>query len=166
MPFWQLHYHFVWTTKHRQPLLTEQVEPVVYDYLREKSAELDVKIFALNGVADHVHLVAAVPPKLAVAKFVGQIKGYSSTLFNQRSDAPFRFQWQTEYAAFSFDRKRLPNYISYVRRQKEHHQTDTTIPILERTEPILAVKEDELIYATESADWRENLIALGKFYNL
>ena len=39
-----------------------------------------------------------------------------------------------EYGVFSFDGKRLPNYIAYVERQKEHHTQHTTIPILERTE--------------------------------
>jgi hypothetical protein len=28
------------------------------------------------------------------------------------------FFWQREYGAFSFDGKRLPNYIAYVRQQK------------------------------------------------
>ena len=100
--------------------------------MREKSDELGVRIFALNGDEDHSHLVAAVPPKLSIAKYVGQVKGYSSAMFNQRRDKPFRFEWQTEYAAFSFDRKRLPNYIGYVERQKEHHRRDNLIPILEQ----------------------------------
>lgn len=164
MPYWQLYYHLVWATKRRQPLLTPAVEPIVYRYLREKSAEFDATIFALNGVADHVHLVVSLPPKHAVATYVGQIKGYASHMVNQRPDAPFRFRWQTEYAAFSFDRKRLPNFCAYVNRQKEHHRDDGVIPILERTDPLpTTVRDEPPVYAveTESAIWRQELLDLG-----
>ena len=37
MPYWQLFYHIVWTTKKRLPLLTPDVEPVVYEFLRVKA---------------------------------------------------------------------------------------------------------------------------------
>lgn len=168
MPFWQLHYHLVWTTKGRQEFLTPDVESVIYGYLREKSAELGAQIFALNGTEDHSHVVATVPPKISIANYVGQIKGYSSAMFNKRLDARFRFEWQTEYAAFSFDRKRLPSYIGYVERQKEHHRKDNLIPILERTEPLSRrlVREEQIGYMVESADWRQELIALGQQYGL
>lgn len=168
MPFYQLHYHLVWSTKKRQTTLTAEVESIIYGYLGEKSAELGTQIFALNGIEDHIHLVVSIPPKLAVATYVGQMKGYSSAMFNKYADASFRFEWQTEYAAFSFDRKRLPNYIGYVERQKEHHQRDNLIPILERTEPLPTrrLREDQIEYVSESADWRQELIALGQRYGL
>ena len=111
MPYWQLFYHIVWSTKDRLPLLTPEVESVIYGFLRSKAVGLGATLFALNGVADHVHMVAAVPPKIAVAKFIGQVKAVASTRFNKSGQSNTPFFWQEEYGVFSFDGKRLPNYM-------------------------------------------------------
>ena len=83
MPYWQLFYHLVWATKKRESILTPDVEPVIYVFLRTKAIGLGGVVFALNGWLAHVHMVVAVPPKIAIAKFVGQIKGVASTKFNK-----------------------------------------------------------------------------------
>jgi putative transposase len=159
MPYCQLFYHLIWSTKNRLPLLTAQVEPVIHDFLRAKAIGLGATVFALNGTQDHVHVVVSIPPKIAVARFVGQVKAVASTRFNKSvPDGPLFF-WQDEYGAFSFDAKRLPNYVAYVNNQKEHHSQNTFIPILERTAddfPKL-IGEPAGVYAIESATWRREL---------
>jgi putative transposase len=159
MPYCQLFYHLIWSTKNRLPLLSAQVEPVVHDFLRAKAIGLGATVFALNGTEDHVHLVASIPPKIAVARFVGQIKAVASTRFNKSAPDGLPFFWQEEYGAFSFDAKRLPNYVAYVNNQKEHHAQNTLISVLERTTddfPRL-VAEAAGVYAIESAIWRREL---------
>jgi putative transposase len=162
VPYWQLFYHIVWTTKNRMPLLTPDVEPHIYGFLRGKAIGLGATVFALNGVTDHVHIVVSIPPKIAVAKFVGQIKAVASTRFNKSGLGVTPFFWQEEYGAFSFDGKRLPNYIAYVERQKEHHAQDTTIPILERVSggAVKLVRESTTAYYLEEDDWRRELEAI------
>jgi putative transposase len=132
MPFWQLYYHIVWATKNREPILTPQVEPVVHDLLRGKAIGLEAVVFALNGAEDHVHMIAAIPPKIAVARFIGQVKAVAATRFNKSGLPGGPLFWQEEYGVFSFDGKRLANHIAYVQQQKEHHAAGTEIPILER----------------------------------
>lgn len=156
MPYYQLFYHLVWATKNREPLLTPQVEPIIHNYVRTKAIGLGAIVFALNGIEDHVHVVASIPPRIAVATFVGQIKGVASTKFNKSYRDQPPFFWQEEYGAFSFDGKRLPNYIAYVERQKEHHANQRTIPILERFtgEGVKLIREDEVGYAFEGEAWR------------
>ena len=162
MPYCQLFYHLVWSTKNRHHLLTPDVEPVIHNFLRSKAIGLGATVFALNGTEDHVHLVVSIPPKIAVSRFIGQIKAVASTKFNKsRSDLP-PFCWQEEYGAFSFDAKRLPNYIAYVERQKEHHACGTIIPVLERTAngfPKL-VRDHATTYLVEDVDWRSELEAM------
>ncbi len=156
MPYWQLFYHIVWSTKERLPLLTPDVERIIHGSLRAKAIGLGATVFALNGVLDHVHIVVAIPPKIAVAKFIGQIKAVASTKFNKLGIREVSFFWQEEYGVFSSDGKRLPNYIAYVERQKEHHAQGTVIPILERTDE-MAVRfahEAGVPYAVEEETWR------------
>jgi putative transposase len=162
MPYWQLFYHIVWSTKDRLPLLTPDIEPIIFNLLRIKAIDLDATVFALNGVLDHVHMVVAIPPKIAVAKFIGQIKAVASAKFNKSGISAVAFFWQEEYGVFSFDSKRLPNYIAYVEHQKEHHAQDTLIPILERTGD-MAVRfahEAAMPYLVEDKTWRHELEAL------
>jgi putative transposase len=131
VPYCQLFYHLVWATKDRAPRLTAEVEPIVYGLLRSKAVRLGARVFALNGIEDHVHLIASIPPSLAVATLVGQIKAASSTRFNKaHADHP-PFFWQQEYGAFTLDAKRLPYHLEYVLRQKEHHRQGTAIKVLE-----------------------------------
>jgi putative transposase len=132
MPYCRLFYHLVWATKNREPLLAVEVEAVVYDLLRAKAVGLGAALYALNGTVDHVHMMVAIPPALAVAEFVGQVKGVSSAKYNKSGRAAVLY-WQADYDAFSFDGKRLPHIISYVECQKEHHAQSNTIPTLERT---------------------------------
>lgn len=152
MPYCQLFYHLVWSTKNRQPLLTPKVEEAVHKFLRVKAIGLGTTVFALNGIEDHVHIVVSIPPSIAVAKFVGQIKAVASTKFNKAHPDSPPFFWQEEYGAFSFDAKRLPNYVAYVNRQKEHHAQGTIIPVLERTDPDFPrlMHEEVVTYAVET----------------
>ena len=133
MPYWQLFYHIVWATHYREPLISPELEPMVHGLLRSKAVALGATVYALNGMPDHVHMVAAIPPSLSVAEFIGKIKGVTSTRINQSGAREHRFSWQDEYAAFSFDAKRLPRVVAYVENQKVHHASSDLIPALERT---------------------------------
>ena len=163
MPFWQLHYHFVWATKGRVPIIEPDAEAQIYDLIRGKAAGLGANVFALNGMDDHVHLVVAVPPKLAVANFIGQVKGATSARYNQAARRETPLDWQDEYGVFSFDGKRLPNYIAYVENQKAHHADGQLIRILERTNELTMpfVQESQALY-THDDDWWHEMEILDK----
>jgi len=159
MPYWQLFYHLVWATKDRAPLITNDVEQQVHHLLRQKAIDLEAVVFALNGMPDHIHMVTAIPPKIAVAHFIGQIKAVAATKFNRSAGAEPHLVWQGEYGVFSFDVKRLPNYVNYVERQKEHHRTNTTIAILERFDGVgpRLLHEEAASYLSEEQAWRLEL---------
>lgn len=162
MPYWQLFYHFIWATKRREPLMTPAVAPEIYGFLRSKAIGLGATVFAVNGVADHVHMVVAIPPRLAVATFIGQVKGVASAKVNKVGLIGTPFYWQEEYGVFSFDAKRLPHFIAYVERQQQHHAEHTAINVLERTEDQEGqiIRESSLPYALDDSTWRQELEAL------
>ncbi len=153
MPFYKLYYHLVWSTKNRQPILTETVEPLVYGFLQAKANQLGAYVYALGGIEDHVHMVVTIPPKIAVSKFVGQVKAVAATKFNKLTSQRTTLYWQSEYAAFSFDERRLPNYVAYVEKQREHHATKRLIPILEWGDEDVSLRESCVDYAIECDGW-------------
>ncbi len=119
MPYWRTFYHIVWTTKHRAPLITPEIEAVIFPSIAPQAREEGAVVYALNGVADHVHLVAAIPPRIAVAPFVGELKGRSSFIVGNKLNVVFA--WQTGYGVHTFGEKHLPWVIGYVENQKAHH---------------------------------------------
>lgn len=170
MSYYQLFYHVVWGTKNRERTLTSDVERVVHNLVRSKAEDLEADVFAIDGVEDHVHMIATIPPKISLAKFVGQVKGASSATFNKTGLFPKSFFWQEDYGIFSFDRKSLGNHIAYVKMQKYHHYgAGEVIPILERTDKpkvdlsqAMEVREDGEAYLVEDAIWRQEMMAYDK----
>ncbi len=144
MSFWRLYYHIVWSTKNRAELITPELETELYGYLKGKADSHGVIVQAIGGIEDHVHLVASIPPRIAIANFVGKIKGSSS--HHIKCTFPkldHEFNWQRGYGVLSLGQSRLPKAINYTLNQKENHHNHTTIPILEKeTEEDEGPKED------------------------
>ena len=131
MSKWRLLYHVVWATKGRQPIILPEMEAYLYEMIGVKGNELGGHVFAANGMTDHVHIVTSIPPRIAVAKYIGDIKGYTSRLVSLKFECPFK--WQEGYGIFTVSVPNLRVAIQYVERQKEHHAAGTTIQALEQT---------------------------------
>jgi len=121
----ELHYHFVWATYRRTPLLNPLWEPEIYACLRHAAGQNGAQILALGGMADHVHLVVTLPPRIAVSGFMQQVKGISSTFVRQNLAQDSFFGWQDHYAAFSISRSHISRVVQYVENQKQHHAAGT-----------------------------------------
>jgi putative transposase len=134
MPYYRLFYHIVWGTKNREPLITPEIETSLHNAIVAKAKDLDSFVYAVGGVTDHVHLVATVPPKIALANFIGQVKGNSSHFVNHELSVPYQFKWQAEYGLVSFAGKQLDMVVKYVNNQRQHHADGTLIPLFERVE--------------------------------
>ena len=134
MSYWRLFYHIVWTTRNREPLIQAAFASDVHRVVAGKATQLGAVVHAVGGADDHVHLAVSVPPSLALSEFIGQVKGNSSHFANHELAMPQTFAWQAEYGVLSFDAKQLPRIVAYVRNQRMHHEQDTMIPALERSE--------------------------------
>lgn len=136
MPYWKLYYHFVWGTKNRLPLIDSVLEPELYRAIAAKAQKLDGFVRAIGGIEDHVHLSASIPPKLAPAKFIGDVKGNSSHFVNYVIKPDFEFRWQAEYGLVSFGERNLPSVVRYIHNQKQHHAEGTLIAAMERMDEV------------------------------
>src|SRR6266404_4070549 len=133
MAYWRLHYHLIWATDERRPLVDAVNADVIHRAVCGKGKELGVIVHAVGGVADHLHVVVSVPPKLALADCVGRIKGVSSHAVNLGTQGAETFRWQAGYGALSLGGQSLPEVIAYVRDQFRHHQEGSVIDVYERT---------------------------------
>ena len=70
-----LHAHLVFVTKYRRPVFTDEMLSFCEHTMRAVCAELDAELVEFNGEADHVHLLIAYPPTLAISTLVQRHKG-------------------------------------------------------------------------------------------
>jgi putative transposase len=132
MSYWRLHYHLVWATYQRAPLLDESVERQIYGSILGKAKELGIIVHAIGNIEDHLHVAASIPPRLAVADCVKHFKGASSHYVKHQPGASGGFGWQDGYGAHTFGERAMEDVVAYVRNQKEHHRQKTTRAPFER----------------------------------
>ncbi len=132
MSYWRLHYHLVWATYQRLPLLTDALERQVYGTILGKAKEFGIIIHAIGNIEDHIHVAASIPPKLAVADCIKHFKGASSHYVNHQPGASGGFGWQDGYGVLTFGERAMEDVVAYVRNQKEHHRQKTIRAPLER----------------------------------
>lgn len=136
MPYWKLYYHFVWGTKNRIPLIDSVLEPELYRAIAAKAQKLGGFVHAIGGIEDHVHLAVSIPPKVAPAKFIGDVKGNSSHFVNYVIKPDLEFRWQAEYGVVSFGERNLSSVGRYIHNQKQHHADGTLMAALERMDEV------------------------------
>lgn len=66
----RLYVHLVWATWDRLPLIEPDWERGLHRCIADQAAELECRVLALNGMADHVRLLVGLPATLDVARLV------------------------------------------------------------------------------------------------
>ena len=115
-------YHTVFSTSQRAPLITPDLEARLYPFLGGIVRDLRCTLLAVNGAADHVHLLVRYRADLAHSEMLQQIKARSSKWVNETFPHLGHFAWQEGYGGFTVSASRVPAVKDYVASQKEHHQ--------------------------------------------
>ncbi len=115
--------HFVWSTVGRVPVLTPTWAPRLYQHMRDSADDIGATVLAVGGMPDHVHLLVAMPPTLAIGDFVDRIKTKSGTWLRSTFRPRTNFRWQENYGAFSVSKSLEPQVIRYIQNQPRHHRT-------------------------------------------
>ena len=74
MSYTNLLYHIVYATKERAPLITKTLRPRLHEYLGGTVRGLGGIAIEINGVADHVHILAKLRPTISVSEFLSKVK--------------------------------------------------------------------------------------------
>jgi putative transposase len=83
-------------------------------------ADLGAKLVELDGEADHVQLLVASPPQVAVARLVNSLKGVSARRLRQRYRVRShrKHLWSPSYFAASAGGAPLEMLEQYIRQQR------------------------------------------------
>lgn len=77
------HVHLVFTTKYRRKVFTLEMSKRVEDIMRETCLQMDCELLEYGAEDNHIHMMVAVHPKVAVSNLVGKLKGKSSYMIRK-----------------------------------------------------------------------------------
>ena len=117
--------HLVFSTKHRHPLITPDIEVELYPYMATVFRACDSPSLTGNGTADHVHWLFSLARTRTIADVVEEVKKRSSKWLKTKGADLAHFQWQAGYGAFSIGASMVSGVTAYIARQKDHHRTTT-----------------------------------------
>ncbi len=114
--------HLVFSTKNREPLITEAVEPELHQYLGGIFRNQKCPSLLIGGYYDHIHALFLLSRTMAVADLVGEVKSSSSKWIKTKGKEFAGFQWQAGYGAFSIGQSAVEDVKQYIANQKAHHR--------------------------------------------
>jgi putative transposase len=75
---WECKYHIVWIPKYRKKTIYEELRKHLGATFKDLANQKESQILEGHLRSDHVHMLISIPPKYAVSRVVGFIKGKSA----------------------------------------------------------------------------------------
>ena len=130
---YQCSYHLVWTPKYRYRILQGEIKEFVEKKIKAICEWKRVEILEMTIMPDHVHMVAIIPPKLAVAELMGIMKGKTAiAVFQQRKSLRTKPYWGNHFwsrgycvTTVGMDEEKIRRYVKYqedAERLSEDHE--------------------------------------------
>ncbi len=117
--------HFIWATKNREHLISNELKPLLLNHIKENSIKKEIFIDAINCVSNHIHLLVSLGTEQTIAKTAMLIKGESSFWANKQDRLKSKFEWQDEYIALSVSYSAIDKVRAYILNQETHHKKKT-----------------------------------------
>ena len=122
---YSLNVHLVFVTKYRRGVITDRVREHLQATCADVCRKMGAELREFDGEDDHVHLLVAYPPKLAVSRLVNSLKLVSARLLRKRDFPEVRQKlwgdhfWTPSYFAGSCGGANLQTVKKYIRQQRE-----------------------------------------------
>lgn len=123
--FKQVYYQIVFGTKYRKPTIEEVHCEKLYKYIWGIINDKGCHLYRINGIDDHIHIFSDLHPSIALSDYIKDIKVASNEWMKESGLFPDFEEWQIGYGAFTYSFKQKNAIIDYVKKQKEHHKTET-----------------------------------------
>ncbi|MCW3098952.1 MAG: transposase [Chthonomonadaceae bacterium] len=127
----QMYFHIVWSTKDRLPFIVEEVREWLVDRVEQEARKRLAEVLACNAMPDHVHLFVSLPPTIAPATFIGEVKGAVSHAFHREYGEKHFLKWQMGYSILTLRKNEQQIVIRYIQNQQRRHAANETWPSLE-----------------------------------
>ena len=117
--------HATFSTKGRTPWIDESLRQKLHAYMNGTMRGLNGPALALNGIADHIHILFRLPPTADLSGYMRDLKSNASRWVHENYPDRADFAWQEGYAAFSVSESQVPAVRAYIDNQEAHHRKTT-----------------------------------------
>lgn len=114
--------HIIFSTKHRNDFIDEKIETELFAYISTLCKDLESPALQIGGTDNHIHILCLLSRKIALMKFVQEIKAVSSKWIKTKGRKYEDFFWQEGYGAFSVNPNNIFAVTEYIKNQREHHK--------------------------------------------
>lgn len=118
----QIYIHAVFAVKGRENLINNKFKDELYKYICGILTNNKEKVYAINGMPDHLHVLLSIKPNCLLSDLMRDIKAGSSKWINEKKFVAGKFQWQEGFGSFSVSQSQLDKVISYIDNQENHHK--------------------------------------------
>jgi REP element-mobilizing transposase RayT len=118
--FSQIYIHTVFAIRGRENLIHVWKDEL-YKYICGIVNGNNQKVYAINGMPDHIHLLLSIKPDCKLSDLMRDIKASSSKWVNTKKFVRGKFQWQEGFGAFSCSQSQVDIVIAYIDNQEKHH---------------------------------------------
>jgi len=118
----QILYHLNFHTKNSLKVLNYSNNDELFRYMWGIIKNKNCKLYRINGVEDHIHILFDLHPSVALADLVKDIKVSSSKWIKEKGIYPKFTHWAEGYGAFTLSLKEKDSAIKYVMNQQVHHK--------------------------------------------
>ena len=121
----QIYYQIVFGTKYRKPTINPLYEDDLFRYIWGLIKNKRGKLYRINGIEDHIHIMSDLHPSISLADFVKDIKVSTSLWMKSSGKFPLFEGWQDGYGAFTYSIRERDMIINYIKKQKRHHNKES-----------------------------------------
>ena len=140
----QIFYHVVFAVRNRDSLITPTIKDDLYKYITGIITNQNQKLFIINGMPDHIHILINCKPNMNLSNNVRDIKEHSTKFINAKKNLRGKFYWQEGFGAFTVSKKDVSIILNYIKNQEEHHKQKTF-----KDEYLEFLKENEIEFKEE-----------------
>lgn len=115
--------HLIVTVHERKPLLKKPIRTVLFAHLQRNAAEKGIKVTAVNGVDDHMHLLVQLHPAQNLLQVMKALKSESAHWINDSNLLTERFEWEEIYAAYTVSPSGVKQVADFIGKQEEYHKS-------------------------------------------
>ena len=140
-------YYIVFTPKYRRKVIYNQLRKDIAGYFKKRGKYKGVEIIEGHMMADHVHILVSIPPKMSVSSFMGYLKGKSALMiFDRHANLKYKYGnrhfWADGYYVSTIGLNEA-TVRKYIREQEKDDIAKDKLSVKEYEDPF---GEDKVIW--------------------
>ena len=116
-----LHYHLIFSTKNRLPLISKDWRANLHAYLGGIVKGINGVPLAIGGIEDHAHLLIGLRATHRLDYVLRDIKADSSGWVH-KTVGQRKFEWQSGYLGLTVSPSQIERVRKYILNQEKHHR--------------------------------------------